>query len=111
MKPKTPRNPNYLKFVRGLPCSVSGVDYNVVAAHVRIGSCAGIGLKPSDFRTVPLSTELHMRQHQIGERSFWKEACIYQEDAIFDTIIAFLRLQPKTPQLNELLGEIIEKMR
>lgn len=58
-----------------------GSATNVVAAHVRIGSDAGMGRKPSDWFTVPFcdgprSNHLHQlgchnRQHIIGEETFW----------------------------------------
>lgn len=44
-----------------------------VAHHVRMGAGAGIGQKPSDFLTVPLTDEQHRWLHQIGERTFWHD--------------------------------------
>ena len=42
------------------------------AAHVRIGTDGGAGMKPSDRYTVPLCVVCHARQHK-GELSFWAE--------------------------------------
>lgn len=36
-----------------------------------MGNDGGMGLKPSDFRTVALCHRCHHSQHQYGERSFW----------------------------------------
>ncbi|MBD8552470.1 hypothetical protein IFT85_17420 [Sphingomonas sp. CFBP 8764] len=49
---------------------------SVEAAHVRIGSNAGMGQKPDDWRTVSLCAACHRgpradAQHSMGERSFW----------------------------------------
>ena len=43
----------------------------IEVAHVRIGSGAGIGQKPDDWRTVSLCVEHHRGQHMVGERTFW----------------------------------------
>lgn len=72
VKPKTPRSAAYLAFVRGMPCAVSGVDYGVVAHHVRMHPHGGgMGLKPSDYRVVPLNQMRHLELHQHGEKTFW----------------------------------------
>jgi hypothetical protein len=45
-------------------------------AHVRIGSGAGMGEKPDDWRCVPLcggSAGCHATQHRVGERTFWSD--------------------------------------
>jgi len=44
---------------------------DVVAAHIRWGSGAGMGQKPSDSLTVPLCFMHHGYQHQKGELYFW----------------------------------------
>lgn len=43
----------------------------VVSHHVRAGGHGGVGLKPSDYRTVPLTDSEHRELHQKGEKSFW----------------------------------------
>ena len=70
-KTKTPRNPKYLEFVRSRACCVCGLKYTVVAHHIRMGGGGGTGIKPSDYRTVPLCDNHHKLLHQMGERSFW----------------------------------------
>lgn len=68
----------HLEFVRSLPCLLTGRFGSTEAAHIRYGSLhhgkptTGGGEKPSDWWTVPLSSEMHRRQHDYGdERRFW----------------------------------------
>ena len=72
---KTPRSSSYLAFVRAHRCAGCSrhPDEYIQAAHVRIGNGGGVGLKPSDYRAVPLCHWCHERQHRIGERTFWEE--------------------------------------
>lgn len=81
---KRPRlqEPKHLAWIRTLPCVVSGNNVTVQAAHVRYGDPrffkphSGIGEKPDDRYTVPLSSELHLTgpdaQHDSNEREWWK---------------------------------------
>lgn len=71
MKPRTPRSAAYLGWIRDQACCVCYNGAPSQAAHVRIGGHGGVGLKPSDFRAVPLCARCHGIQHQYGERSFW----------------------------------------
>lgn len=59
-----------------------------VAAHVRMGGSGGVGLKPSDYRTVPLTDSEHRQQHQVGEKAFWRGCGVDP----FTSIIALLRV-------------------
>lgn len=79
----TPRNSAYLAFVRdhvsclwwdGAPVHRDTTEEaeETIAAHVRFRGKGGMGLKPSDYRTVPLTDREHREQHQKGERSFWR---------------------------------------
>jgi hypothetical protein len=81
LKRPTVRDKKYLAAIRTLPCLAcrrSPCD----AAHVRIGSLAGIGKKPSDRKTTPLCHAHHMQQHSIGERTFWAELKLDPEEII-----------------------------
>lgn len=83
MKQVTPRSEAYLDFIRAQACigicaqplyNQNGPNHHSIeAAHVRIGNGGGMGLKPSDFRAVPLCHLCHLVQHQHGEASFWSE--------------------------------------
>lgn len=67
------RCPGHLNFVRQHQCSVPGCDGRPIeVAHVRTGTDAGIGLKPSDCWTISLCSEHHREQHAIGETAFEK---------------------------------------
>jgi hypothetical protein len=72
------RSPAHLAFVRSHACCHCGSTVNIEAAHVRLGSGAGMGQKPDDWRAVSLcgfqSSEdkgCHYRQHLLGEATFW----------------------------------------
>ena len=89
------RNPKYLAYVRSLPCSVSRATRDQygrpnVAAHVRLGGDGGMGMKPSDTRTVPLTAFLHEKQHAIGERTFWTQSRKDPQDIIIACLIGFI---------------------
>src|SRR5581483_4830177 len=76
------RDEKHLAFIRTLPCIVSGDPTTTQAAHVRFGDPAyfktnpGIGQKPSDCWTLPLSSRLHVgypeSQHEHAERDWWR---------------------------------------
>jgi len=74
------RDKKFLAFVRSLPCCVTLRMDNVQAAHLRLGvpyhEKGGMGIKSHDKWSVPLSAEEHMRQHQIGEKSYWGDMSI-----------------------------------
>lgn len=61
----------HLDYIRDQPCCICGAPPISEAAHVRIGSGAGMSQKPSDWRAVPMDRACHGRQHSVGERTFW----------------------------------------
>lgn len=81
---KKPRREDsaHLKFIRELPCLVSG-EFPVHAAHIRYKAPehgkreTGMQEKPDDRWTVPLAARLHTdgheAQHKAGERAWWAE--------------------------------------
>lgn len=66
------RSPGHLAWVRGHVCAVENADCQgkIEAAHVRIGTDGGTGVKPSDCYAIPLCFAHHTMQHSMGERSF-----------------------------------------
>lgn len=79
-KKKRPRekDDNHLRWIRTLPCLVTG-RRPVDAAHIRYSDPVygkretGGGEKPSDKFAVPLCREEHEAQHKMGdERAYWK---------------------------------------
>jgi hypothetical protein len=67
LKKEPPRSQDYLKFIRSLPCCVSGVKVDVTAHHV---FSHGRSVKCSDYATVPLNMLMHTELHSIGKESF-----------------------------------------
>lgn len=67
----------HLSFVRSHECIVPGCNRRPIEVmHVRRGSDAGMGRKPSDFFTVSGCGGVeghHAEQHRIGEQSFEKK--------------------------------------
>lgn len=49
-----------------------------------------MGLKPSDYRTVPLTPLEHHRLHAMGEVSYWEKVQIIPEIAMADMLIEWL---------------------
>ena len=66
------RSGKHLQWIRTQRCVVfTGLcEGPVQAAHVRVGTDAGLSAKPSDNWTIPLCHRHHQMQHSIGERSF-----------------------------------------
>ena len=67
------RSQRHLSHIRGHACVVCDASAPIEAAHVRIGSGAGMGQKPHDYYAVPLCKPCHQRQHTVGERTFWED--------------------------------------
>jgi len=86
----------HLSFVRSFHCAWPDCSRSPIeAAHVRIGSGAGVGQKPDDYRAVPLCggdadfIGHHAQQHSIGERSFWsayEKAAGQSVEALIDSL-------------------------
>jgi hypothetical protein len=62
---KPARNPEHLKWIRTLPCSVCRTARAVEAAHT---GPRGLGQKSSDFSAIPLC----VRHHRTGDDSYHK---------------------------------------
>lgn len=91
---KTPRDADYLKFVRTHPCIVSGSEHGVVAHHLRYHPHGGgMGLKPSDYRVVPINQFLHRELHDVGERAFWQKHGICPEIYVADMLKDYCELK------------------
>jgi len=70
-KPNTRLRPAHRAFIRQLPCLACGARHSIQAAHVRVGTDGGVGMRPGDRFTVPLCLTCHAKQHSIGELSFY----------------------------------------
>jgi len=71
LKPNLHRRVQHLAFLRQLPCLACGKAAPSEAAHVRIGTDGGVGVKPGDRYALPLCAACHAKQHRIGELSLW----------------------------------------
>lgn len=74
------RDDKHLKFLRRLPCLVSGQTGNIDAAHIRYGDPkfgkpgTPMARKPDDKWCVPLNHMIHLYdQHRNNERQWWIE--------------------------------------
>ena len=94
------RSQAHCSFIRQHHCSVSGcMELPIEVAHVRMGSGAGLGQKPDDFRTVPLCRDHHARQHEVGERTFWAGVDL---DGL---LRAFQQGSPKAGEIRRIMQE------
>lgn len=96
MRQRQPRQRDeaHCKFIRSLPCIITGENTSVECAHLRFTDLrvdknnAGVGAKPDDMWTVPLSGAMHRKQHATGnERKFWHQFGI---DPIFYAMALYI---------------------
>lgn len=80
------RSQAHLAHVRRHSCVVCDSECNIQAAHLRLGSGAGMGQKPHDYLCTPLCHLCHDKQHK-GEETFWREAG-KDPQAIIEALIA-----------------------
>jgi hypothetical protein len=103
--PKKPRRASrwksqaHLGHVRKHACVNCGSVVNIEAAHVRMGSGAGIGTKPDDWRTVSLCQFHHAQQHRVGEETFWRG---FDVEAL---IAEFIKASPKKHEIEKVMKE------
>lgn len=100
--PKKPKRESRWKstrhrdWVRGFACCNCGETAGVQVAHVRMGSGAGMGQKPDDWRTVPLCGDCHNGdQHtKLGEPEFWARYAREKGHTVFDLIDELAKQSP-----------------
>lgn len=73
----------------------------IEAAHVRIGSGAGMGEKPEDWRAVSLCKHHHQCQHTQGERTFWDAYRAASGQDVGTLIDGFCKASPKAREIRE----------
>lgn len=99
------RSQAHCNFVRSHHCCKCDTASAIEVAHVRMGSGAGVGQKPDDWRTVSLCRDCHRRQHEIGEKTFWR--------GFFDLeglIAAFIKASPKRHEIEQVQRERRESL-
>ena len=76
LKAKPEKAPDYLAWIRTLPCVVTG-RFPVEAAHLSASNLAyghtgrGKGQRASDRWALPLAPSIHAEQHSRNETEFW----------------------------------------
>jgi hypothetical protein len=74
-KPKTHRDPAWLRELRNRPCLFTGQLANdqesVVPAHI---GTAGKGVKAHDYWAIPVTNSVHQRMHNEGEITVLRQA-------------------------------------
>lgn len=109
------RSPAHTKHVSEYPCVNCGSTTNVIAAHYRYGSGAGLGTKPDDWRTTPLcdgpysnvegQLGCHQVQHAKGEPSFWAAYAKRKGHTVLDLIEELIRTSPKRGEIERVRRE------
>lgn len=93
------RSQAHCNFVRSHECSVQGCDGRPIeVAHVRLGSGAGVGQKPDDWRAVSLCRHHHDEQHRVGERTFWQKIAWRDVESL---IAEFCKASPRASQIRD----------
>lgn len=94
-------------FVRGHACCNCGSTASLEFAHVRMGSGAGLGQKPDDWRGVVLCHDCHTgEQHtKLGEPAFWREYQKRTGVSINELIEAFCKASPKAAEIRAIRKE------
>lgn len=81
-EPRTPRSPDYRRFVASYPCIVCDRSAD---AHHALGR-SGAGLKASDFGCVPLCRVHHVELHHGGQYTFEKQFGVDLLEAAFNQL-------------------------
>ena len=92
------RSPAHCNFVRSHECIVPGCAARPIEVmHIRNGSDAGMGRKPSDWFTVSGCADHHSEQHALGEQSF---AALHKID-LGGLAAEFAKASPKAPDIRQ----------
>lgn len=95
------RSQRHCTFVRDHACCNCGGMAGIEVAHVRIGSGAGMGQKPDDWRTVSLCRDCHQMQHSLGEPSFWRAYAKEHGCTVDELIDAYCKASPVAREIKE----------
>jgi len=68
-KRKRYKNEKYLRFIRSKGCVICG--HPAVAHHEQVTG-RGMGIKSSDYETIPLCEKCHEARHRLGKDTFWQ---------------------------------------
>lgn len=87
-KEKTTRHPEYLDFVRTLPCCICDRPGPNEAHHA--GADRGMGIKCNDTRAISLCSRCHAEWHSIGVKSFQEKHNVSVKDMVIVTLEAYI---------------------
>jgi len=77
---KRKQNEKHLSFIRSLPCCTCPKTAPCEAAHIRMGTNGGMGLKPTSEWVVPMCHKCHnLEQHRVGENAFWPDIALAKQ--------------------------------
>jgi hypothetical protein len=65
------RSARYLKFVRSLPCVLTGMPADEAHHLIGVGGLGGMGIKAPDWAVMPVTTAAHREIHENPE--LWPE--------------------------------------
>lgn len=98
------RSTAHRDFVRSFDCAVPGCKgVPTQVAHYRLGSGAGMGQKPDDWRSTPLCQFHHDQQHVIGEPAFWRAYEAAAGQSVHDLIHALCEASPRAREIREVV--------
>lgn len=97
------RNPQYLRWVRSLPCAVCGAMRHVEAAHT---GPRGLSQKSSDTSAIPLCA----RHHRTGDDSYHKLGPRRFSEAHRLDIPALVRRLSAKPVIRIAAGEFVGRV-
>ena len=92
-KPKTPRDPKYLNFIRSKPCCICG---SPAEPHHEsgLGDSGGMSLKCSDYFAVPFCRHDHRMRDVKGFKSFWHNENKDVKRLIIDYLSEYIQSLP-----------------
>ena len=104
------RSRAHCDFVRSHACCACYRTAAIEVAHLRLGSGAGMGQKPDDWRAVSLCRDCHRKQHEVGEYSFWGLLCSERDERWtvadpYALIEAFCKASPKASEIKRIRQE------
>jgi len=99
------RSRAHCDFVRSHACCACYRTAAIEVAHLRLGSGAGMGQKPDDWRTVSLCHECHAKQHSVGEDTFWTLFRCLSGTTVDALIEAFCKASPRAAEIRRVRQE------
>lgn len=109
MRRKEYKSPEYLDFVGGWPCCVTGATHNVDVHHESLVSrFTGSRKRKFDFGAVPLEHELHLEdRHRVGKTLFWERHDVDPYGVAIDMLTTYLETSPHDYELAEEALELL----